>query len=90
MIELTIRNKAKRIMNHFNENAKAVKDNGRLSIADVQAVLVKDRCEYCGVLLDNLVLKCMCHKIALRFGGHNDPDNLALCCDYCNRKRRSH
>lgn len=46
----------------------------------------QDRCEYCGLLQDDLPLVTFHveHVIARQHGGDDDAENLALACHHCN------
>ena len=52
------------------------------------ALRAEKRCEYCGISEDHtFALHHVDHIIALKHGGTNALDNLALCCVLCNRRK---
>jgi hypothetical protein len=66
-----------------NHRANTLAVSGRITIADVRAVLAARRCFYCGttrrVGID--------HVVPMVLGGANARDNLVACCRSCNASK---
>lgn len=72
---------------HANERAAQYGCTGRLTAADVRAVMSVGACHYCG----STRLLGIDHVIPLHRAGPNTRGNIVCCCRSCNaRKRRGH
>lgn len=83
-------NELKILSQSMNSRAKQV---GRFGAIDVDAL--RDRiyqsggqCEWCAVSLINAAFE-VDHIVALNRGGSNTPDNIAIACPTCNRRKSS-
>lgn len=61
--------------------------SGQFTDQDIQAIRreLKDRCNYCGIPLHGEGQ--IDHITPLIRGGSNDPENLTLACDRCNKEK---
>lgn len=65
---------------HANRRAERWGVPGRLTTADVRAVLHDSKCTYCGTDADREID----HRIPMAEGGPNVPSNLVPSCHSCN------
>lgn len=68
---------------HANDRARAYGAPGRITIADVRAVLAVGACFYCGAT-DGLGID---HVVPLHKRGPNVRENIVACCHPCNASK---
>lgn len=67
---------------HANTRAARLGIDGRITTADVRAVLDGARCVYCEAVEVDVD-----HTVAMADGGPNERANLVPACDPCNKKK---
>lgn len=74
----------------MNQRAKQNRAHGQVTIAEVRDCIYGSggRCAWCGVSLLKRAFE-IDHIIALSRGGQHTPDNLAVACPTCNRRKAS-
>jgi hypothetical protein len=87
--EMRIKGKARRAANNHKQalRRRKAKGKGRFSRADVELHYrsQRGRCWWCGQSLNDSYH--VDHRVPLKLGGKNTPENICLACPECNLKK---